>query len=377
VKEAFLMKRDQTAALNPLILQAAPVQYIHQEEIIHTCGPYIHAWGKRALISGGKRALEATGDNLPKTLDKSDIQHEVHQFIGECCDETISFIRQKAESFNADLVVGVGGGKALDAAKAASELCALPVVCVPTIAATCAATTALSVIYTNDGIFKRVFFLSRNPQLVLVDPAVIAQAPVDYLKAGILDSMAKWFEGRAVFRGIKNPDVYTSSALCLAELLYKQMRKKAVRAVELVKEQKIKDTLSHVIDMVIYLTGLIQSLGLTTLRGGVAHAINNGLTSFKGAHSLLHGIKVGYGIMIQLMLENVPEKEMKDIVSFFRQLGFAPSLKGLQLKPHHKDIEKIAKKAANDPYIGKMPFTVNTEMIAEAIEKFEESISKL
>ena len=54
----------------------------------------------------------------------------------------IAAIKAGAQKHKANVIVGVGGGKSIDAAKQAAADLGLPVVCIPTIAATCAATTA-------------------------------------------------------------------------------------------------------------------------------------------------------------------------------------------------------------------------------------------
>jgi len=358
-------------------LKTAPLQYVNCTSILEKSGDYIRVWGKKALICGGKRALEASRKQLTHSLKSAGISWEEHIFTGECCDENIECVVEKLKQCKADVLIGAGGGKCLDTAKAAAGACTIPVVCIPTIAATCSATTAQSVVYSKTGIFERVIFLSSNPQLALVDPDIIAGAPVQYLQAGILDSLAKWFEGRTVFKGIKTPDIYTSSAMCLSKLLYDEMKKKAVQAIESVKENRVSDPLIHVIDLVVYLTGVIQGMGHETLRGGVAHAVHNGLTLIEESHALLHGIKVGYGIMVQLVLEKVSQKELREVLHFFRKLDFEPSLKGLNLVINRDDALKIAEKAAGDPYVGKMPYPVEPEMILWAIEKLENVIDKL
>lgn len=371
------MYRNRCLDPQTSFLKTAPIQYVNRTGILDRSGEYIRGWGKQTLICGGKRALEAARERLTDSLKNAHIAWEEHLFSGECCDENIKRIIEKIKKYRTNIVIGVGGGKCLDSAKAAAGACTVPIVCIPTIAATCSATTAQSVVYSKNGIFERVIFLSSNPQLVLVDPTIIANAPVIYLQAGILDSLAKWYEGRAVFKGIKNPDIYTSSAMCLSGLLHDEMKKKSIRAIELVKENRVDESLIHVIDLIIYLTGVIQGMGLATLRGGIAHAVYNGLTVLEESHALLHGIKVGYGIVVQLILERVSQKELKEVVQFFRKLDFEPSLKGLNLVIKEDDTLKIAEKAANDPYIGKMPFLVKKEMILSAIEKLENIIDRL
>jgi glycerol dehydrogenase len=340
--------------------------------VISVSGAYIRGWGRRALICAGRRAYGAVQKQLLVSLDEAGVGWESHRFVGECCDENIQIMKQKARSSGADIIIGVGGGKALDSSKAAAELCNIPVVCIPTIAATCAATTALSVVYNTEGVFERIFFLTTNPHLVLVDPAVIAGAPSLYLVSGVLDSLAKWYEGKAVFPTISHPDVNTSSAMSLAGLLYEQMRQKAVRAVGSIQKQRVENYLIYVIDLIVLLTGIIQSLGLATLRGGIAHAVHNGLTILKESHSILHGIKVGYGIAVQLIMERVPQGDLDDTISFFKELDFIPSFKALNLPYRPELVENIAEKAANDPYVGKMPFPVKKEMIVSAMGQLED-----
>lgn len=359
--------------VNPY-LQAAPAHYLNEEGIMEKSGEYISELGNRVLISGGVKALKSVEEKLTSSLDSSGLAWEKHVFRGECSEKNASLIIEKAEAFSADVLVGVGGGKSLDCAKAAAEECGIPIVTIPTIAATCAATTPVSIIYNEQGEYERDYFLTTNPDLVLVDPEVIAKAPVKYLIAGIFDALSKWYEGRAAVKNIKNPDIFTASAIKLAELLNNRMTEEALEAVELVKENKTGNALIDVIDLNIYLTGAIQSLGQKTCRNAAGHAIHNGLTIMKESHELLHGIKVGYGIIVQLLIEDLPEEEIREVVSFFRELGLEPSLKGLNLPYNREVIQAVAKKAVVDPVMQFMPFKVTEEMVISAIEKLEENI---
>ncbi len=221
--------------------------------------------------------------------------------------------------------MGVGGGKSLDAAKQAAAELELPIVCIPTIAATCAATTALSVIYSDHGEFLRVRIQKRNPSLVLVDPEIITRSPEIYLRAGILDSFAKWYEGGAVMPSVRNPDTGTAAAFQLAGVLYRGLRTHAIGAVRLNKKREVKDALIQTLDIVILLTGMIQTLGKGTLFTGLAHPVHNGMTLMPESHDILHGLKVGYGIMVQLCVQNSPRAEFDDTLAFFRKLGLEPS----------------------------------------------------
>ena len=115
-------------------------------------------------------------------------------FNGEASDNEINRVVSLAEENGCDLVIGLGGGKTIDSAKAIADLLKSPVVIAPTIASTDAPVSALSVIYTDEGAFARYIFYSKNPELVLVDSKVISQAPKRLLASGIADGLATWVE---------------------------------------------------------------------------------------------------------------------------------------------------------------------------------------
>lgn len=365
---------NKKTALSPrTFVRTGPAQYVNRSGILNMAGGCIAPWGSRALISGGKRALAASEAKLTKSLDRAGIKWQKHRFEGESSPRNITTIKVEALEFNANIVIAVGGGKSLDAAKQAATELGLPAVCIPTIAATCSATTALSVIYNDRGEFQRASVHARNPSLVLVDPEIITRAPGIYLRAGILDSLAKWFEGRAVSRSLQGPDVLNTAALQLSEVLYNAHRKHAAGAVRLNAEKQVDEALIQTLDVVILLTGMIQTLARGTRFTALAHSVHNGMTLMQESHKVLHGLKVGYGIMVQLCAEN--SQEFDDVLSFFRQLGLEPSLKGLNLPFDRELILRIADKAANDPDLGPLYYPVNKSVIAAAMERLEKRLA--
>jgi glycerol dehydrogenase len=352
-------------------VRTGPAQYLNRPGILRQAGGCIVAWGNRALISGGKNALAAAEAPLIKSLEKGGITWCKHLFTGESSPAHIAKIKARARDFKANVIIGVGGGKSLDAAKQAAAELGLPAVCIPTIAATCAATTALSIIYNDRGVFQRAQPHPRNPSLVLVDPEIITKSPGIYLRAGILDSLAKWYEGRSVWPCIQNPDVQTAAAIQLAEVLYQGHRKYALEAVRLNAERRVENALIQTIDLVVFLTGVVQTLAKGTLFTAIAHSLQNGLTLMKESHSVLHGLKVGYGIIVQLLVEKWPQREFEDALSFFRQLGLVPSLRGLNLPFESELVRRIAEMAATNPEMGPLNYPVNKFVIAAAMEELE------
>ena len=76
----------------------------------------------------------------------------------------IERVKKESESVKADVVVGIGGGKTLDTAKAVANKIGVPVIIVPTAASTDSPTSAMAVIYTEE-VFDVV---SKKEQLVKI-----------------------------------------------------------------------------------------------------------------------------------------------------------------------------------------------------------------
>ena len=115
------------------------------------------------------------------------------RFSGECTKKEIERLRTIYHTHSCQVVVGIGGGKALDTAKGVAFYENCPVISVPTIASTDAPTSAIAVTYTEEHIFDGNLILSKNPDIVLVDTDIIMNAPVRFLVAGMGDALSTFF----------------------------------------------------------------------------------------------------------------------------------------------------------------------------------------
>ena len=186
----------------------APGRYVQGAGAINEIGSHATEMGSKALLTGGKTALAVCGQQIQDSLAKENIGCHQEQFMGESSDKEINRLVEIGKANNADIIIAAGGGKVIDTGKAVAYEMKVPVIVVPTIAATDAPCSALSVIYTEDGVFERYLVLPKNPDCVLVDTAVVAQAPVEYLVSGMGDALATFWEADTCAKSFK-PNVPT------------------------------------------------------------------------------------------------------------------------------------------------------------------------
>ena len=355
------------------VVKAGPGQYYLREHILEDVGNIVQRFGSKVLISGGKRALASVSDRLLPSLEDAGIQFQINTFIGESSESNVQKIIDIASQYSPDFIIAVGGGKALDTAKIVADMLNKPIVTIPTIAGTCAASSPLCIIYNDDGIWKRNYYPKTNPNVVIVDLEVLLNTPVKYLKSGILDSLAKWYEGRLSFKGSNDGDIFDGMAIELARYLSENMMEKASAAISAMNKGSVNQEFIDVVNMNIYIAGTIQAFGVKAVRNGISHSVHNGLTVLKESHDLPHGVKVGYGMAVQLVQQDSSKEELKNLLDFYKELEFEPTFKGLKLVFSDNNVIAVAKKTVESSDMLRPPFNfISWEMIAKAIKKLEE-----
>ena len=321
-----------------------------------------------ALLIAGKTVIGRLGGTWKSSLDEAGIRHEVYRFTGECSPAEIERVKAVALQCTARTIVGAGGGKVLDTARAVAADLGLPVVNCPTVASSDAPCSALSVIYTEEGVFQEYRFYRKNPDLVLVDTQVIAQAPPRLLTAGMGDALATWFEAKTCVAGsVRNMrgGGSTASALALAELCYRTLLADGPAALQAVSTQAVTPALERLIEANTLLSGLgFESSGLAA-----AHAIHNGLTAMHETHAFYHGEKVAFGLLVQLVLEGATCETFDQVLAFSFEVGLPITLTDIGLTNLTRDqLAPIAVRAtALGETIHNEPFEVRPDMVADAI----------
>lgn len=346
----------------------SPSRYIQGKGEISNIYERVKGLGKNFFIIISKNLLNRLGNTIKRDFRNKNCSINFEIFNGECTKEEIDKLRANARAKGCDCIIGIGGGKSLDTSKAVSYYEKLPLVVIPTIASTDAPCSALSVIYTNDGEFDSYLFLPQNPNIVLVDTDVIANAPVRLLVSGMGDALATYFEARACKRSnalsCASGNI-TNAAMELAKLCYDTLQSDGLKAKLAVENHVCTKAVENIIEANTYLSGIgFESGGLAG-----AHAIHNGFTVLHECHNLYHGEKVAFGTLVQLVLENAPIEEIQEVIYFCMNLGLPTTLKDLNLQEATEDqIMKVAAVASSeDDTIHNMPFPVTAKDVYEAI----------
>jgi len=347
----------------------APGRYIQERGILRKIEEFISPLGKKPLFLADKLVYTKVGKALFDNLKETNLKARFEEFRGECCSEEIERIISLTKGEGIDLIVGCGGGKALDTAKAVSSYLNLPIITVPTSAATCSAWSFIAPLYSKEGAYLKTLNLEKNPNLALVDPEIIAQAPPRLLSAGMADALAKWCEARISTQKIKK-DLPTQLALDLSRKSYDLIKRIGVKAKIDVERKKCSSELEEIIGVNILLTGLIGGLGRGRCRSSAAHAFNYAMTIFEETRQSLHGEKVAFGIIMMLILEKRSEKEINELLRFYSLLDLPLTLEKLGFAEDKKNlwqlVKEICKQGSN---IYRLPFPINEDMVYQALLK--------
>lgn len=346
----------------------SPNRYVQGRGELKNLPEHAKKLGKKLFVIISASGLKRVRNLLEKSFENTGMELVFEEFQGECCETEIKRLGSRFQENKCDLVVGVGGGKIHDSAKAAAYYQGAPVVIIPTIASTDAPCSALSVIYSETGVFERYLFLNSNPDLVLVDTDIIAAAPSRLLVSGMGDALATYFEARAVAAsgalscaGGKP----TKGALALAKLCYETLLEDGVKAKLAVEAGACTQAVENIIEANTYLSGIgFESGGLAG-----AHAIHNGLTVIKDCHHLYHGEKVAFGTLTQLVLENAGQESLEEVIGFCMDVGLPTTFAELGMARPDKDLlmEAAVRACSPDDTLVNMPFEVTPEMVYAAM----------
>ena len=324
-----------------------PGRYVQGEQAISVLGKETSRQGKNALILCDPYVYMNLLDEIHLGMGE-DIEYHIQKFSGECSNQEINRLKLIAKKQNCDVIIGVGGGKTLDTAKAVAYLYGTKSVIVPTIASTDAPCSALSVIYTPDGHFNQYLLLPQSPDVVIVDTQLIAEAPARFLVSGMGDAFATWFEAEDCRRkGGKNMtgNAGSMTAYYMAKLCHDTLLEYGKMAKTSCEQHVVIPAFDCIVEANILLSGIgYESGGLAA-----AHAIHNGLTVMEPTHQFWHGEKMAIGLQVMMFLEDRPASQIDRVFDFCQSIGLPIRLTDIGLEDiSDEDLMHIAKAACAD-----------------------------
>lgn len=314
----------------------APLKYVQGKGALFNFYNETKDLGSSFLFICSNSGYNQCKGKIEKSFEGSDCKLHFEIFGGISSNGEIDRMRKIVRDENIQVVVGVGGGSAIDTAKATAYYEKRPVAIVPTVCATDAPCTGLSVIYNDDGTFDTYIFYPKNPEAVIVDSEIIANAPAKFLIAGMGDALGTYFEARACVRtdapSLENGGI-TLSAMALCELCYKTLLKCGYQAKLACEKNLVTPALDAIIEANTYLSGVGADNGGLA----VAHSVYNGFTALPECEKTMHGSLVAYGTIAQLLLEDAPKEEIKEVMDFCYNVGLPVTLKEVGVT----DVERV------------------------------------
>ena len=260
----------------------------------------VRFYGRTAAVIGGETALAKAGPALKAGFEKAGITITEWAVYGkDSTNANVEKIVQNPKVQAADMVFGVGGGRAIDTVKTASDIMEKPFFSVPTVASNCAPVSAIAVIYKENGALDHYHFPKRCPEHCFINTSVILDSPEDLFWAGIGDALSKQAESQLASRGKElthTPLLGVQVGLVCEEPLLEYGK----AALEDFRAKKVTRAFTETVLDIIVSTGITSNLVTTKdsyyYNSSLAHCFYNASMVLPAIHKHLHGEVVSFGI---------------------------------------------------------------------------------
>lgn len=348
-----------------------PSRYVQGAGAIDEIGSFASGLGTRPFVVSGKTSFSRVGARVEASLSNAGTPLVgFDDGVKECSYAKINSAIAESSRARADVIIGCGGGKAVDTAKAVADKQNLPVMTVPTQCATNADQMAAAVIFTEDHQFVEDYYLSRAPALVLVDTEVVGFAPVEFLVQGMGDALSGAFEKPAYASTMLENESDTLAATAAIEVNMRCFSTLMMHGIQ-AKMDSESGTMSEALESIIEAIKLMSGFGFGGGGCAAAHAIHNGLISVPGV-ARKHGEIVAFGTLAQMILEGRPASEVERVMRWCKEIGLPTRLDELG------DIDRSqlygAAERACDPKdtMPNMPFEVTPGMVMDSIRRVDD-----
>ncbi|WHA44066.1 glycerol dehydrogenase [Agrobacterium larrymoorei] len=347
-----------------------PLRYVQGPGVLGDLGVYIEPLAKSALIIIDGFFWDTLTPVIEKSLGERGVTSHFVRFGGESTDAEVERCCAEGRAAQAGVVIGVGGGKALDTAKITAFNIGARIATVPTIASTDSPTSSIGVIYSADGVYDRVVRCGRNPDITLVDSALIIRAPVRFLVSGMGDALSTWYEARSNLESrsknyIGDGYAATIGGAQVARACHEVLMRDGRSAYQAANAGALTPAVENIIEA----NTLLSGLGFENCGVSAAHGIHDALTVLEPTHHFFHGEKVAFGVICLLVLENRQPSELIEAIDFCLDLGLPATLADLGLTDVSAEdllrVGEIAMLPSN--VIHSVPVALTAQLVADCI----------
>ena len=330
-------------------------------------------YGKNAVVIGGNTAMKVFSEKL-----KTDIDFKILDYVwygGDSTYENIEKLMESPSVLSCDIIFGVGGGRAVDTAKVVADRLGKPMVTFPTLASNCAASTALSVIYYEDGTFKEYYYSRKTPVHVFIHTQIIAESPEIFLWAGIADALAKEYEVSLAVRD-KQLEYNPMLGYSISKLIGKPLLIYGGEALQDCAKNKSSDALDQAVMDIIVTAGCVSNLTVGHnyyYNSSLAHAFYYGTTVLRNCRERhTHGEIVALGTLYMLAYDEQNEL-LSEIYQFNQQLHLPVSLKDLDIEL--SEVAELVEKASQVEEWTCTPYKMSKTKFVHTIMEYEKKIA--
>jgi glycerol dehydrogenase len=323
-----------------------PGKCLQGNGIIKDLPTYIDLFGGDAFL-----VVTPSMEKLVRSLGLAD-KHKMVVFRGPCCWQEVDKLIATAKEGNHTVVVAIGGGKVVDSAKVVADKLNLRCIMVPSVAASSAAFSGCSVMYTPDNVEEGVYYEKHSPDVLMLDNEIIIGAKTRYFVAGMGDALAVYFEGRGCNKTGSQNSLHANQTFCalaMCEYCYDALLRYGLAAKLAYDKKVVTPALERMIEVNLLSAGIaFEGAGLAA-----AHAIHNGLTLIPSVRNdMLHGEIVAFGVLSELHLTNAEPEEMAEVYDFCEKVGLPTTFADLGIADVDREtLMEVAEFTYNDPYL--------------------------
>jgi len=326
-------------------------------------------YGKKIVVIGGNTAIAKVKELILQAI--IDTELEVMEFIwfgGETAYENVEMLKGYKSVRDADMIFAIGGGKAMDTCKILAHALEKPFFTFPTIASNCACLTSLGVVYYPNGLFRELSFSKIPPVHAFICTKIIAEAPKQYLWAGMGDTLAKYYEATLSARHVVL-DHSNAIGVQISKMCADPIIEYGAKALQDNENKVVSYELEQVILSIIVSTGMVSNFVEQDYNGHIAHALYCtiiALPQIEAKH--LHGEVVAYGVLVLLVCDK-NEQELKRIFNFCRSIGLPTKLADIDVKIGEMDA--VLSKTELSSELVRTPYPISKTMLYDSIVGLE------